>query len=48
MHASTYAWPHAFAQINTTVDEFLSRYGSNHIHAVPGDHIGSLREVCVC
>jgi L-fucose isomerase len=46
MRASTYVWPHAFARIDATVDEILSRYGSNHIHAVPGDHVDSLREVC--
>ena len=44
--ASTYVWPHAFARIDATVDEILSRYGSNHIHAAPGDHVDSLREVC--
>ena len=27
-----------------TPDEFLGRYGSNHIHAVPGDHVDALRE----
>ena len=46
MRASTYVWPHAFARLDTTADEFLGRYGSNHIHAVPGDHTGALREVC--
>jgi L-fucose isomerase len=24
----------------------LGRYGSNHIHAIPGDHVESLRFVC--
>jgi L-fucose isomerase len=46
MRASTYVWPHAFARIEATVDEILTRYGSNHIHAVRGDHVTSLREVC--
>jgi L-fucose/D-arabinose isomerase len=46
MRASTYVWPHAFARLETTADEFVGRYGSNHIHAVPGDHTGALREVC--
>jgi L-fucose/D-arabinose isomerase len=46
MRASTYVWPHAFARLETTTDEFLGRYGSNHIHAVPGDHTAALREVC--
>jgi L-fucose isomerase len=46
MRASTYTWPHAFARFSASADEFLGRYGSNHIHAVPGDHVASLREVC--
>jgi L-fucose isomerase len=46
MRASTYVWPHAFARLETTPEEFLGRYGSNHIHAVPGDYTGDLREVC--
>jgi L-fucose/D-arabinose isomerase len=46
MHASTYVWPHAFARLETTVEEFLGRYGSNHIHAVPGDYVQPLREIC--
>jgi L-fucose isomerase len=46
MRASTYEWPHAFARFEVSADEFLSRYGSNHIHAVPGDHVAELREVC--
>ena len=46
MRASTYVWPHAFARLDADVDEVLSRYGSNHIHAVPGDHVEALRLVC--
>ena len=46
MHASTYVWPHAFARFDASADEFLGRYGSNHIHAVPGDHVAALHEVC--
>jgi L-fucose isomerase len=46
MRQSTYAWPHAFARIDTSADEILSRYGSNHIHAVPGDHVEELRVIC--
>lgn len=30
-------WPHAFARLKVPVDEFLSRYDSNHCHAVYGD-----------
>jgi L-fucose isomerase len=46
MHASTYTWPHAFARFTASADEVLGRYGSNHVHAVPGDHVAALREVC--
>ena len=46
MRASTFDWPHAFARFDAPADEILGRYGSNHIHAVPGDHVAALREVC--
>jgi L-fucose isomerase len=46
MHASTYVWPHAFARLDADADEILGRYGSNHIHAVPGDHVEALRSIC--
>jgi L-fucose isomerase len=46
MRASTYVWPHAFARFDADANEILDRYGSNHIHAVPGDHVTALRGVC--
>lgn len=46
MRQSTYEWPHAFARFEAAADEVLSRYGSNHIHAVPGDRVQELRAVC--
>ena len=46
MGQSTREWPHAFARMEADADEILSRYGSNHIHAVPGDHVEELRVVC--
>ena len=46
MRASTYVWPHAFARFDAEADEILGRYGSNHIHAIPGDHVEALRQVC--
>jgi L-fucose isomerase len=46
MRQSTYAWPHVFARMDASADELLSRYGSNHIHAVPGDHVEELRMIC--
>ena len=46
MHQSDYNWPHAFARFDASYEEFLGRYGSNHIHAVPGDHVEELRIIC--
>jgi L-fucose isomerase len=46
MRASSYEWPHAFARFTASADEILGRFGSNHIHAVPGDRVVELREVC--
>jgi L-fucose isomerase len=46
MRQSTYEWPHAFARMDAGADEILSRYGSNHIHAIPGDHVEELRVIC--
>jgi L-fucose/D-arabinose isomerase len=47
MKASTFVWPHAFARFTAGVEDVLARYGSNHIHAVPGDHVAALHEVCL-
>jgi L-fucose/D-arabinose isomerase len=46
MRQSTYEWPHAFARFEADAAEILSRYGSNHVHAVPGEHVDELRMVC--
>ncbi|MBJ7603407.1 MAG: L-fucose/L-arabinose isomerase family protein [Candidatus Dormibacteraeota bacterium] len=46
MRQSTYEWPHAFARLRVEASEFLERYGSNHIHAVPGEHVAELRAAC--
>jgi L-fucose/D-arabinose isomerase len=46
MRASSYEWPHAFARFTASAEEILGRFGSNHIHAVPGDRVAELREVC--
>jgi L-fucose/D-arabinose isomerase len=46
VQASTPEWPHAFTRFTASAKEFLGRYGSNHIHAVPGDHVDELRDVC--
>jgi L-fucose isomerase len=46
MRQSTYVWPHAFARFRTPAAAFLSRFGANHIHAVPGDLLAELEAVC--
>jgi L-fucose isomerase len=46
MHQSTYEWPHAFARMDAPAEEILSRYGSNHIHAIPGDRVEELKIAC--
>ena len=38
-------WPHAFARLDVPAETFLSRFGANHIHAVPGDRRPELKEV---
>ena len=46
MRASTFEWPHAFARLEASAEEILGRYGANHIHAIPGDHVQELRIAC--
>jgi len=46
MAQSTREWPHAFARLDAPADVFLSRFGANHIHAVPGDHRATIRAAC--
>jgi L-fucose/D-arabinose isomerase len=46
MRQSTYVWPHAFTRMDAPADVFLSRFGANHIHAVPGDITGELGSIC--
>jgi L-fucose isomerase len=46
MRQSTWEWPHAFARLDARADDFLSRFGANHIHAVPGDLRAELRVTC--
>ncbi|EXG79312.1 L-fucose/L-arabinose isomerase family protein [Cryptosporangium arvum] len=42
---STFEWPHAFTRLQVDASEFLSTFGANHIHAVPGDRVAELRAV---
>ncbi len=46
MRQSTYVWPHAFTHFDAPAEVFLSRFGANHIHAVPGDITAELAAVC--
>jgi L-fucose/D-arabinose isomerase len=46
MRQSTFEWPHAFARLAAGSAEFLSSFGANHIHAVPGDRVAELQAVC--
>ena len=46
MRQSTYVWPHAFARMKAPAEVFLSRFGANHIHAVPGDITTELAAIC--
>lgn len=46
MRQSTWEWPHAFARLDARADDFLSRFGANHIHAVPGDRRAEVRAAC--
>lgn len=39
---STPEWPPAFARLDAPADVFLSRFGANHIHAIPGDRRAEL------
>ncbi|MGH3494833.1 MAG: fucose isomerase, partial [Sciscionella sp.] len=42
---STFEWPHAFARLDAPAESFLSRFGANHIHAIPGDHVDVLHTI---
>jgi L-fucose/D-arabinose isomerase len=46
MRQSTPEWPHAFARLDAPAETFLSRFGANHIHAVPGDIRSTVRAAC--
>ncbi len=39
-------WPHAFAKLKISADEFLANYGSNHIHGVYGDYVEEIKHFC--
>ncbi|NIH84155.1 L-fucose/L-arabinose isomerase family protein [Amycolatopsis granulosa] len=43
MRQSTPEWPHAWARLDVPAEKFLSEFGANHIHAIPGDRRAELR-----
>ncbi|MGQ4615373.1 hypothetical protein [Nocardia sp. R7R-8] len=46
MQQSPREWPHAFALLDARAEDFLNRFGADHIHAVPGDHREAVRATC--
>jgi len=38
-------WPHAFARLQVSPDEFLSTYPCNHIHGISGNWVKELVNV---
>jgi L-fucose isomerase len=43
--ATTKEWPHTFARLRVSADEFLATYNSNHTHGCYGNWAGELMEV---
>lgn len=46
MEETSPEWPQAFAKLKVKPEELISEYGSNHAHAVAGDWVNELLEVC--
>lgn len=42
---TTPEWPHAFARLHVTPEEFLATYPCNHIHGITGDWVDELLAV---
>lgn len=42
---TTPEWPHAFARLRVSPDDFLSSYPCNHTHGICGDHVDELLAV---
>ncbi|NQS88473.1 L-fucose/L-arabinose isomerase family protein [Patescibacteria group bacterium] len=39
-------WPHAYVQIDASINDFLSYYPCNHIHGVYGEYVDELVQFC--
>jgi L-fucose isomerase len=46
MNETSPEWPQAFIKINTSPDELIKVYGSNHAHAVIGNCVEELLQIC--
>jgi L-fucose isomerase len=42
---TTQEWPHCFARVRVSPEEFLSTYPCNHIHGICGDWVKDLQHV---
>jgi L-fucose isomerase len=39
-------WPQGFTKLSVDADELISKLGGNHLHAVYGNYVDELRDVC--
>jgi L-fucose isomerase len=39
-------WPHVWARLECTFDEFLNVFPCNHVQGVPGDRVRALTMLC--
>lgn len=45
MEMTQIEWPHAFARLYCSEEEFFTKFSANHIHAVYGNYVESLKAV---
>jgi len=39
-------WPHVWARLDCTFDEFITVFPANHSHGIPGNHVRALTYAC--
>jgi len=39
-------WPHMYAKLNASYEEFITYFPANHIHGIPGNHVKELVHFC--
>ncbi len=44
-HTTDIEWPHAFARLHTSADDFLESYPCNHIHGICGNYVNEMINV---